>query len=48
MPMTRYEYMQLKLSNMLEGIIAHYHLLNIKTPNGHIYCKIIQGMYGLS
>jgi hypothetical protein len=45
-PMTRYEYMQLKLSNMPEDIIAHYHLLNIATPNGYIYCKIHQGMYG--
>jgi hypothetical protein len=33
MPMTRYEYMQLKLFDMPEGIIAHYHLLNIATPN---------------
>ncbi len=47
MPMTRYEYMQLKLSNMPEDIIARYHLLNIATPNGYAYCKIRQGMYGL-
>jgi hypothetical protein len=47
MPMTRYEYMQLKLSDMPEDVIAHYHLLNIMTPNGYFYCKICQGMYGL-
>jgi hypothetical protein len=46
-PMTRYEYMQLKLSNMPEDVITHYHLLNIATPDGYVYCKICQGMYGL-
>jgi hypothetical protein len=46
MPMTRYEYMQLKLSDMPEDVIAHYHLLNIVTPDRYI-CKIRQGMYGL-
>jgi hypothetical protein len=46
-PMMRYEYMQLKLSNMLEDVIAHYHLLDIATSAGCIYCKIRQGMYGL-
>jgi hypothetical protein len=46
-PMTRYEYMQLKLSNMPGNVIAHYHLHDIKTPNGFIYCKIRQGMYEL-
>jgi hypothetical protein len=45
--MTRYEYMQLKLSDVPEDIIAHYHLLNIATPDGYVYCKICQGMYGL-
>jgi hypothetical protein len=39
--------MQLKLSNMPEYIIAHYHLLDIATPNGYVYCKICQGMYRL-
>jgi hypothetical protein len=38
-PMTRYKYMQLKLSDMLDDVIAHYHLLNIATPNGYVYCK---------
>jgi hypothetical protein len=32
---------------MPEDIIAHSHLLNITTPNGYVYCKIRQGMYGL-
>jgi hypothetical protein len=46
-PMTRYEYMRLKLLNMPEDIIAHYRLLDIATPNGYVYCKICQGMYRL-
>jgi hypothetical protein len=46
-PMTRYKYMQLKLSNVPDDIIAHYHLRNITTPNGYVYCKFRQGMYGL-
>jgi hypothetical protein len=47
MPMMRYEPMQLKLSDLPEDVIAHYHLLNIATPNGYIYYKTRQGMYGL-
>jgi hypothetical protein len=39
--------MQLKLSNMPKDVIAHYHLLDITTPDGYVYCKIYQGMYRL-
>ncbi len=46
-PMTRYKYMGLKISDMPEDVIAHYHLLDIPTPDGYVYCKIRQGMYGL-
>jgi hypothetical protein len=46
-PMTRYKHMQLKLSDMPEDVIAHYHLLKIATPDRCIYCKICHGMYGL-
>jgi hypothetical protein len=46
-PMMRYEYMRIKLSNMTEDVIAHYHLLNISKPDGYIYCEIRHGMYGL-
>jgi hypothetical protein len=35
-PMSRYEYMQLKLSDMPEDVIAHYHLLNIATSDGGV------------
>jgi hypothetical protein len=39
--------MQLKLSDMPDNLIAHYHLRNIAKSNGYVYCKICQGMYGL-
>ncbi len=45
--MTRYDYMQLKLADMPDNLMAHYHLCDIATPNGYLYCKICQGMYGL-
>ncbi len=32
---------------MPEDVIAHYKLRDITTPDGHVYCKIRQGMYGL-
>jgi hypothetical protein len=47
MPMSRYEYMRLKLLDMPENVIEQYKLLNIATPDGYVYCKIRQGMYGL-
>jgi hypothetical protein len=33
-PMTRYEYMRLKLLDMPEVVIEHYRLLDIPTPDG--------------
>ncbi len=46
--MDQYEYMRLKLSDMPEDVIAHYKLRDIATPDGHVYCEIRQGMYGLT
>ena len=46
-PMARYEYMRLKISDMPDDVIKHYKLRNIVTPEGHIYCEIQKGMYGL-
>ncbi len=46
-PMARYEYMQLRLSDMPEDVIAQYKLNKIATPEGYIYCEIQKGMYGL-
>ncbi len=36
-PMTRYEYMRLKLSDMSEDVIKHYRLLDIATPDRYVY-----------
>jgi hypothetical protein len=47
MPMSQYEYIRLKLSDMPEDVIEHYKLCDIATPDRHVYCKIQQGMYGL-
>jgi len=46
-PMVRYEYMRLKLADMLEDIIEHYKLHDVTTPDGYVYCEIRKGMYGL-
>jgi hypothetical protein len=46
-PMARYEYMQLRLSDMPKDVIAHYKLNKIATPEGYNYCEIQKGMYGL-
>ena len=46
-PMTRYEYMRLKISDMPDDVIEHYNLREIATPDGFIYCEIQKGMYGL-
>ena len=37
-PMTRYEYMWLKISDMPDDVIEHYNLQEIATPDGFIYC----------
>jgi hypothetical protein len=46
-PMTRYEYMRLKLSNIPDDVIEHYNLQTIATTDGFVYCGIQKGMYGL-
>ena len=45
-PMTRYEYMPLKISDMPDDVIEHYNLREIATLDGFIYCEIQKGMYG--
>ncbi len=45
--MARYTYMQLKILKMPDDVIEYYKLCNIITPDGHIYCEIQKGMYGL-
>jgi hypothetical protein len=46
-PMTRPEYMRLKLSDIPEEVIEHYNLRNIATPEEYVYCEVNKGMYGL-
>jgi hypothetical protein len=46
-PMARYEYMQLRIADMPEDVIAHYKLTDIATHDGCIYCEIQKGVYGL-
>ena len=46
-PMTRYEYMELKLSNLPKKITQEYNLCDITTSNGSVCVEIRKGMYGL-
>jgi hypothetical protein len=46
-PMARYKYMWLNILDMPDDKIEHYKLHDIVTPDGHIYCEIQKGMYGL-
>ena len=46
-PMKRYEYMQIKITDMPEEVIEHYKLREIVTEDGYVYCEIQKGMYGL-
>ncbi len=46
-PMTRYEYMRIKLTDIPEEIIVEYKLREIATSDGYVYIKIRKGMYGL-
>ncbi len=47
MPMTCFEYMQIKISDIPEEIIDKYNLREITAEDGYVYCKIRNGMYGL-
>ena len=40
-------YMRLKLADMPDNVIEHYKLCDVATPDGHVYCEIRMGMYGL-
>ena len=46
-PMTRYEYLKLKLCNIPYKIIQLYNLHKKATPDGSIYVEIRKGIYGL-
>jgi hypothetical protein len=44
MPMKRFEYMRLKITNIPEEIIREYELQALATSDGYIYCEIQTGM----
>ncbi len=46
-PVTCFEYMRIKISDIPEEIIEEYNLREIVTEDGYVYCKIRKGMYGL-
>ena len=46
-PLGRYEYLQLKLTNLPEDVIEHYDLKDKSTSDGYVYVEIRKGMYRL-
>ena len=46
-PMSRYEYMRLKLSDLPEDFVKEYNLASKVTKDGYVYVEIRRGMYGL-
>jgi hypothetical protein len=46
-PMAQYKYMRLQIANMPDYVINHYNLTDLTTPDGYVYCKIQERMYGL-
>ncbi len=46
-PMTRYEYVKIKIDSILEEIIVEYNLCKKVTSNRYVYIEIQKGMYGL-
>ena len=46
-PMKRPEYMRIKISDIPEEIIEQYNLRELVEDDGHVYCEITKGMYGL-
>ena len=46
-PLTRYEYMRLKMSDIPDDVIEEYNLLDKATSAGYVYVDIWKGMYGL-
>ncbi len=47
MLMERYEYMKLKMMDIMEEIKREYNLHELTSPEGYLYCEIHKGMYGL-
>ncbi len=47
MPMKRFEYMRLKISDIPEEITREYRLQVLATSDGYAYCEIQKGVYSL-
>ena len=47
MPMERYEYMKVKVTDIPTEIIREYKLQELVSAEGYVYCEIWKGMYGL-
>ena len=46
-PMSRYEYMRLKIAELPQDFIDEYKLQDKKTKDGYVYLETRKGMYGL-
>ena len=46
-PLTRYEYVRLRLADIPDEIIEEYKLKDIATAEGFVYIEVRKGMYGL-
>jgi hypothetical protein len=47
MPMSRYEYVHIKIDNVPKEIRKQYNLREKVDSKGHVYIKVRKGMYGL-
>ena len=47
-PLSRYEYLRLRLDNFSEDVTAQYNLKDIVTSDGYVYMVVRTGMYGIS
>ncbi len=47
MPMKRFEYMRLKITDIPDKIIRESGLQVLATSDGYVYCEIQKGMYSL-
>ena len=43
----RFEYLKIRMNNILQGVIDEYKLHDNVTPDGHVYAKVCKGMYGM-
>jgi len=46
-PLSRYEYLRVRLDNFPEDLITQYNLKDIVTSDGYVYIEVRKGMYGL-